>query len=204
MFEGQAVPLDTRPTSCRDRPGVLPRRSAAASPAECPGPAAACIGCYDADPDKARKQLKRLFTANGGPGLPGEPGCRWRAKSRYEPCCCRTWTTLAAGSRTAGGSRSWSSGQTRRCSSSSPRRTTRTTVHADRARTSRRRSDASRPTRRTSTASSALRQTGFSTTRSPTRPNTRSSSKWSGCSTRSRDNGRSASFRCSSVRSSTA
>lgn len=36
----------------------------------------ACIGCYDADPDRARKQLRRLFTANGGPGLPGEPGCR--------------------------------------------------------------------------------------------------------------------------------
>jgi AmmeMemoRadiSam system protein B len=36
----------------------------------------ACIGCYDADPDKARAQLRRLFTAKGGPGLPGEPGCR--------------------------------------------------------------------------------------------------------------------------------
>jgi MEMO1 family protein len=35
-----------------------------------------CIGCYDADPEKAREQLKRLFTAEGGPGLPGEPGCR--------------------------------------------------------------------------------------------------------------------------------
>jgi MEMO1 family protein len=36
----------------------------------------ACIGCYDADLDKARNQLRRLFTAKGGPGLPGEPGCR--------------------------------------------------------------------------------------------------------------------------------
>ncbi|HVK07858.1 MAG TPA: AmmeMemoRadiSam system protein B [Gemmataceae bacterium] len=36
----------------------------------------ACIGCYDADPDKARRQLRRLFTAHGGPGLPGEAGCR--------------------------------------------------------------------------------------------------------------------------------
>ena len=36
----------------------------------------ACIGCYDADPDKAGRQLKKLFTAHGGPGLPGEPGCR--------------------------------------------------------------------------------------------------------------------------------
>jgi MEMO1 family protein len=35
-----------------------------------------CIGCYDADPDKARRQLRKLFTAHGGPGLPGEPGCR--------------------------------------------------------------------------------------------------------------------------------
>jgi MEMO1 family protein len=35
-----------------------------------------CIGCYDEDLDRARKQLRRLFTANGGPGLPGEPGCR--------------------------------------------------------------------------------------------------------------------------------
>ncbi|HJZ89415.1 MAG TPA: AmmeMemoRadiSam system protein B [Gemmataceae bacterium] len=35
-----------------------------------------CIGCYDADPDSARKQLRRLFTATGGPGLPGAPGCR--------------------------------------------------------------------------------------------------------------------------------
>jgi MEMO1 family protein len=35
-----------------------------------------CIGCYDEDPDKARRQLRKLFTAHGGPGLPGEPGCR--------------------------------------------------------------------------------------------------------------------------------
>lgn len=29
-----------------------------------------CIGCYDADPKRLRKQLKTLFTAKGGPGLP--------------------------------------------------------------------------------------------------------------------------------------
>lgn len=35
-----------------------------------------CIGCYDADPDKARRQINRLFTASGGAGLPGKSGCR--------------------------------------------------------------------------------------------------------------------------------
>jgi MEMO1 family protein len=35
-----------------------------------------CIGSYEADPEKLRKQLKRNFTAHGGPGLPGTPGCR--------------------------------------------------------------------------------------------------------------------------------
>ena len=29
-----------------------------------------CIGCYDADPEKLRAQLRTLFTAPGGPGLP--------------------------------------------------------------------------------------------------------------------------------------
>jgi AmmeMemoRadiSam system protein B len=33
----------------------------------------ACIGCYDADPDKARQQLAAVFTAPGGPGLPAGP-----------------------------------------------------------------------------------------------------------------------------------
>ena len=32
-----------------------------------------CIGCYDADPVKMRAQLREVFTAPGGPGLPGEP-----------------------------------------------------------------------------------------------------------------------------------
>lgn len=30
----------------------------------------ACVGSYDADPDKLRNQLQTLFTAPGGPGLP--------------------------------------------------------------------------------------------------------------------------------------
>jgi AmmeMemoRadiSam system protein B len=30
-----------------------------------------CIGCYDADPSALRDQLRTLFTAPGGPGLPG-------------------------------------------------------------------------------------------------------------------------------------
>ncbi len=33
-----------------------------------------CIGCYDADPKKMRAQLKTLFTAPGGPGLPKVDG----------------------------------------------------------------------------------------------------------------------------------
>ena len=30
-----------------------------------------CIGCYEGDPDALRRQLTRLFTDAGGPGLPG-------------------------------------------------------------------------------------------------------------------------------------
>jgi MEMO1 family protein len=36
----------------------------------------ACIGCYPPEPTLIRAQLQRLFTAPGGPGLPGRPGCR--------------------------------------------------------------------------------------------------------------------------------
>lgn len=32
-----------------------------------------CIGAYDGDPEKLRGQVNALFTATGGPGLPGEP-----------------------------------------------------------------------------------------------------------------------------------
>jgi len=32
-----------------------------------------CIGCYDRNPEKARQQLSKVFTAPGGPGLPEKP-----------------------------------------------------------------------------------------------------------------------------------
>jgi AmmeMemoRadiSam system protein B len=32
----------------------------------------ACVGCYKANPDALRRQLRRLFTGAGGSGLPGE------------------------------------------------------------------------------------------------------------------------------------
>ncbi len=77
MFEGQAVPLETLTNLVRglDMDYLLdtPRlRDKLNTPDRPP----VCVGVYDADPDKARKQLKKLFTASGGPGLPGEPGCR--------------------------------------------------------------------------------------------------------------------------------
>jgi MEMO1 family protein len=77
LFDGEAVPVETirnlvdglEQEYFLESPRLLSRLTAPDRPP-------ACIGCYDADPEKARKQLKRLFTANGGPGLPGEPGCR--------------------------------------------------------------------------------------------------------------------------------
>ena len=33
----------------------------------------ACVGCYEGDPVALRRQLERLFTGPGGPGLPGKP-----------------------------------------------------------------------------------------------------------------------------------
>lgn len=38
-----------------------------------------CIGCYSADPEQIRQQIEALFTAPGGPGMPGEAG--WRIAS---------------------------------------------------------------------------------------------------------------------------
>jgi AmmeMemoRadiSam system protein B len=32
-----------------------------------------CIGCYEAEPEALRRQLRACFTASSGPGLPGEP-----------------------------------------------------------------------------------------------------------------------------------
>lgn len=77
MFEGQAVPMETLANLVRglDMDYLLdtPRlRDKLNTPDRPP----VCVGVYDADPDKARKQLKKLFTGTGGPGLPGEPGCR--------------------------------------------------------------------------------------------------------------------------------
>ena len=77
LFGGEAVPLDTIANLVRgleqeyflESPRLLGRLTVADRPP-------ACVGCYDADPDKARKQLKRLFTAPGGPGMFGDPGCR--------------------------------------------------------------------------------------------------------------------------------
>jgi len=77
LFGGQSVPLDTLSNLLAgldqefflETPRLFNRLSVADRPPS-------CIGCYDADPEKAAKQLKRLFTAPGGPGVPGEPGCR--------------------------------------------------------------------------------------------------------------------------------
>jgi AmmeMemoRadiSam system protein B len=77
LFGGEAVPLDTISNLVSgleqefflESPRLLSRLTVPDRPPS-------CIGCYDADPEKARKQLRRLFTATGGPGLPGEPGCR--------------------------------------------------------------------------------------------------------------------------------
>jgi AmmeMemoRadiSam system protein B len=77
MFEGGEVPMKTLENLVQglDNATFLdtPRlREQLNTPDRPPS----CIGCYDADPEKARAQLKKLFTAHHGPGLPGEPGCR--------------------------------------------------------------------------------------------------------------------------------
>ncbi|MCE9530728.1 MAG: AmmeMemoRadiSam system protein B, partial [Planctomycetes bacterium] len=41
-----------------------------------------CVGCYPAEPDEIREQFRELFIAPGGPGLPGEPGCRIESDGR--------------------------------------------------------------------------------------------------------------------------
>jgi MEMO1 family protein len=81
MFEGQAVNLETLGNLIEgldhayflDSPRLHTRLTLADR-------LPACIGSYEADPEKLRKQLKRVFTAHGGPGLPGEPGCRIAAE----------------------------------------------------------------------------------------------------------------------------
>src|SRR5262245_34653436 len=77
MFGGEAVPLETLANLIEgleqefflESPRLLDRLRVPDRPP-------VCIGCYDADPDLARKQLRRLFTAPGGPGLPAERGSR--------------------------------------------------------------------------------------------------------------------------------
>jgi AmmeMemoRadiSam system protein B len=44
-----------------------------------------CIGCYDADPDGLRRQLRHLFTAANGPGLPEEPRPDGRLRAALVP-----------------------------------------------------------------------------------------------------------------------
>src|SRR3954470_13688908 len=69
LFDGEAVPLDTLGNLVAgleqeyflESPRLLSRLNTPDRPP-------ACIGCYDADPEKARKQLRRLFAAAGGPG----------------------------------------------------------------------------------------------------------------------------------------
>lgn len=43
-----------------------------------------CVGCYPAEPDRIGSFLNTLFTAPGGPGLPGEPGCRISSDGRID------------------------------------------------------------------------------------------------------------------------
>jgi MEMO1 family protein len=44
-----------------------------------------CIGCYPANPDALRRQLRRLFTGPGGAGLPGEPRPDGRLRAALVP-----------------------------------------------------------------------------------------------------------------------
>lgn len=77
LFEGAPVPMETLLNLVKgldldyllDTPRLREKLNT-------PDRAPTCVGVYDADPEKARKQIKKLFTNTGGPGLPGEPGCR--------------------------------------------------------------------------------------------------------------------------------
>ncbi len=59
----------------------------------------ACVGAYEGDPDALRRQLKRLFTGPGGPGLPrgGQPDGRLRAALLPHIDYARGGTTYAWG-----------------------------------------------------------------------------------------------------------
>ena len=72
QLDGQLIPLEvfTRLASSLDQAMFLegPRfRARVDDPIRQP----ACVGAYEGDPDALRRQLERLFTGPGGPGLPG-------------------------------------------------------------------------------------------------------------------------------------
>ncbi|HEX3148746.1 MAG TPA: AmmeMemoRadiSam system protein B [Gemmataceae bacterium] len=75
LFDGQTVALDiiANLAAGLDQAYFLegPRLN---SRLNVPDRTATCIGSDD--PEKVAKQLRKVFTAKGGPGLPGEPGCR--------------------------------------------------------------------------------------------------------------------------------
>ena len=73
LVGGQLIPFDlfTQLVERMDEALLLdgPRfREALQSPVREP----ACIGCYSADPDELRQQLRKMFTDRNGPGLPHE------------------------------------------------------------------------------------------------------------------------------------
>ena len=45
----------------------------------------ACVGLLRRRPGEGRRQLRRLFTAAGGPGCPASPGAGWRPTGRSGP-----------------------------------------------------------------------------------------------------------------------
>jgi AmmeMemoRadiSam system protein B len=82
MRRGVLLPLDTFAALAQRLERALfldgPRfRERLASPVREPS----CIGCYEGDSDRLRRQLERLFTCPGGPGLPEKkkPDGRLRA-----------------------------------------------------------------------------------------------------------------------------
>lgn len=83
---GQVVPLDIFIALVRKMDEALflegPRfRERLSHPVREPS----CIGCYEEDPTALRRQLRRLFTAPGGPGLPGDPRPDGRLRAALVP-----------------------------------------------------------------------------------------------------------------------
>ena len=73
LVGGQIIPIDLFTRLAERMEAALfldgPRfREALQAPVREP----ACIGCYPADPDEVRHQLRHLFTGGQGPGLPQE------------------------------------------------------------------------------------------------------------------------------------